>query len=144
MFVPAVLLHCALTLLHVVPPVPGPVIERFHAPTCDRCAGRRGVTIASTSGSDVRAVANGVVTFSGSVARHKYVVAQISPGVLVTYGWLAEVSVLKNDVLAEGQVLGRAGSRTYLGVRIRGRYVEPLGYLGLGGARLVGRGVLSR
>ena len=124
-----------------IAPVSGPVIQQFVAPACPRCAGHRGVTIASTEGQVVRAVLPGVVTFVGEVAGNTYVVQLIAPGVKVTYGWMEiAVGIAAGDEVVQGQSLGVAGGRTYLGVRRGGVYIEPLRYLGLGWARLRGPG----
>lgn len=124
-----------------VVPVPGPVLEGFRPPACERCAGRRGVVIGSQPGVMVRAVRSGAITYAGHVGGRLYVVQSISPGVRVTYGWLAEVGdIAAGDVVTGGQALGIAATRTYLGVRLGQTYIEPLRYLGLGGARLRGPG----
>ena len=135
-----ILFSIALSL--ATPPVPGPVTQRFVAPTCQRCAGHRGVTINNPDGIAVVAPVAGEITFAGTVAHRLYVVVQPRPMVLVTVGWLTSVSVAKGDHVESGQVLGVAGPTTYLGVRMSGEYVEPLGFLGLGGARLVGGGTV--
>lgn len=67
-------------------------------------------------------------------------VVQPRPGVLVTVGWLESLAVAQNEVVQQGHVLGVAGESTYLGVRLAGKYVEPLAFLGLGGPRLVAGG----
>lgn len=125
------------------PPVVGAVVEQFRAPSCPRCAGRRGVVIATEDDAPIWAVRSGVVSFVGSVARQNYVVVEIAPGVKVTYGWVKAAVVAKGQMVARGQLLARAGSRTYLGVRLKGLYVEPLRALGLSGSRLVGPGWVS-
>lgn len=132
-----------LSVVSVAPvvPVSGPVLEGFRAPACQRCPGRRGVVIGSHPGAHVRAVRSGSVTFSGQVGGRLYVVQNIAPGVRVTYGWLASVSDHNvGDEVMAGEVVGTAAERTYLGVRVGQVYVEPLRYLGLGGARLRGAG----
>ena len=124
-----------------IPPVSGAVIQRFVAPACERCAGHRGVTIASTAGQPVRAVLPGVITFVGEVAGNTYVVELVAPGVKITYGWMEIVEGLaEGDAVDQGQPLGVAGVRTYLGVRRGSVYIEPLRYLGLGWVRLRGPG----
>ncbi len=134
------LVSIVLTVVPVVP-VPGPLLEGFRAPACQRCAGRRGVVIGSRPGDIVRAVRSGQITFVGQVGGLVYVVQNISPGVRVTYGWLASTSRSEvGDQILAGHPLGIAGERTYLGVRVGQTYVEPLRYLGLGGARLRGPG----
>ena len=128
--------------LSAVPPVPGPVTQHFVAPSCQRCAGHRGITIDNSDGVTVMSPVAGTVTFAGSVAHQLYVVVGPSPGVLVTVGRLAEVTVREGDDVAEGQPIGTSGAATYLGVRVRGVYVEPLRFLGFGRVRLVGRGAV--
>jgi murein DD-endopeptidase MepM/ murein hydrolase activator NlpD len=128
--------------LSAVPPVPGPVTQHFVAPSCQRCAGHRGITIDNSDGVTVVSPVAGTVTFAGSVAHQLYVVVEPSPGVLVTVGRLALVAVREGDHLAQGQIIGVSGATTYLGVRVRGVYVEPLRFLGFSRARLVGRGAV--
>lgn len=139
----ATLLALILSVASVRPiaPVNGQVVQRFVAPACERCAGHRGVTIASRGGQPVRAVLPGVITFVGEVAGNTYVVELIAPGVKVTYGWMEIAEGLAaGDAVDQGQPLGVAGDRTYLGVRRGSVYIEPLRYLGLGWARLRGPG----
>ena len=137
----ALIVSISPTALRPVPPVTGPIIQHFVAPPCQRCAGHRGVTIATRAGQQVVAVLPGVVSYVGEVAGLTYVVQVIRPGVKVTYGWLTpEAQLAEGDEIAAGALVGWAGERTYLGVRIEGRYVEPLRYLGLGGGRLRGAG----
>lgn len=128
--------------LSAVPPVPGPVTQHFVAPACQRCTGHRGITIDNSDGVTAVSPVAGTVTFAGSVAHQLYVVVEPSPGVLVTVGRLAEVAVREGDDITQSQAIGTSGSTTYLGVRVRGVYVEPLRFLGFGRARLVGRGAV--
>ena len=124
-------------------PVVGSVIESFRAPACTRCAGRRGVVIATSPQSPVWAVHPGVVSFVGSVARQKYVVFDIAHGVKVTYGWVDDIFVSDGDIVSRGLTVASTGRRMYLGVRVQGRYVEPLGYLRLSSSGLTGPGWVS-
>ena len=99
--------------------------------------------MSSVAQSPVWAVHPGVVTFVGSVARQKYVVVKVAPNVLVTYGWVVAAGVTEGESVARGQVLAVAGARTYLGVRLRGHYVEPLRFLGFRSGGLIGPGWVS-
>ena len=128
--------------LAAVPPVPGPVAQYFVAPVCQRCAGHRGITIDNPDGVPARSPVAGTVTFAGTVAHQLYVVVEPRPGVLVTVGRLASLAVAEGDAVGEGQEIGTASTTTYLGVRVRGAYVEPLGFLGFGRVRLVGGGTV--
>jgi len=123
-----------------VSPVPGTVVDGFRAPACQRCSGHRGVTIATTSGSPVRAVTAGVIVFVGQVARVLYVVEDIGRGARITYGRLGSAGVVLGSTVAAGDVIGFSGSQLYLGVRDQGRYVDPLRFLGFTRTHLVGRG----
>jgi murein DD-endopeptidase MepM/ murein hydrolase activator NlpD len=137
----SLLLLTTPAIVRPLPPVSGPIIQHFVAPSCERCAGHRGVTIATRSGQQVVAVLPGTISYVGEVAGLTYVVQVVRPGVKVTYGWLTpDPQLLEGEVVARGDVVGVAGERTYLGVRVGGQYVEPLRYLGLRGSRLRGGG----
>ena len=127
-----------LSVFSVVAPVHGPVVEHFRAPACERCAGHRGVTIGTTPGEVVRAAVGGEIVFVGQVAGVTYVVERISTDVRITYGQIQPLdSLTVGQQVDEGQPLGLAESRVYIGVRVGTRPVHPLRYLGLAGARLV-------
>jgi murein DD-endopeptidase MepM/ murein hydrolase activator NlpD len=127
-----------LSAFGVVAPVFGPVVEQFRAPACERCAGHRGVTIATTPGDVVRAAVDGEIVFVGEVAGVTYVVERISADVRITYGMVQPLSTLvTGQLVVAGQPLGVSETRVYLGVRVGARPVHPLRYLGLAGARLV-------
>jgi len=142
----SVVSHLVAVLLAVSPPVPpvapvrGTVIDGFRAPACQRCAGHRGVTIATSAGTPVRAVTSGVIVFVGQVARVLYVVEDIGRGARVTYGRLGSSSIVLGDSVAAGQTIGISSGQLYLGVRVAGAYVSPLQFLGFGYGRLVGPG----
>ena len=129
-----------LAVSQPVPPVRGVVIDGFRAPACQRCAGHRGVTIATTTGTPVRAVTAGVIVFVGQVARVLYVVQDIGRGARVTYGRLSSSNVVAGSTVADGETIGVSSGQFYLGVRVHGLYVNPLQFLGFGVGHLVGRG----
>ncbi len=121
-----------------VPPVRGTVVTSFRPPACERCAGHRGITVATEPGSEVRAVRSGLITFAGTVALLTYIVQEIEPGVRVTYGWLADAAAREGDIVGAGAVIGHTKARTYIGVREGEMYVDPIRRLGFARARLVG------
>ena len=123
-----------------VAPVRGTVIDGFRAPACQRCAGHRGVTIAATTRSSVRAVTDGVIVFVGQVARVLYVVEDIGRGARVTYGRLESTSIVTGSTVVAGETIGVSSDQLYFGVRVQGSYVNPIQFLGFGHGRLVGRG----
>jgi septal ring factor EnvC (AmiA/AmiB activator) len=137
----ALVLALSPSVVRPLPPVSGPIIQHFVAPSCERCAGHRGVTIATRPGQQVVAVLPGTISYVGEVAGLTYVVQVVRPGVKVTYGWLTpQADLAEGDEIVAGALVGWAGERTYLGVRVDSQYVEPLRYLGLGGSRLRGGG----
>ena len=103
------------------------VIDPFRAPPCDRCAGNRGLDLATTAGTDVRAASNGTVTFAGLVAGRNYVVVRASADrrVRVTYGGLASLAVEQGRVVRTGESLGTAADTLFFGVRVGDRHVDP-------------------
>ena len=107
------------------PPVDVPVAVPFRAPACTWCAGHRGLEYRPPPGTAVRAVADGVVTFAGSVAGVRYVVVRLPDGRRVTYGELAASDVVAGARVRVGRVLGRAGERLFLGVRQGNHHVDP-------------------
>jgi murein DD-endopeptidase MepM/ murein hydrolase activator NlpD len=129
-----------LTFTAPVPPVNGTVVDGFRAPACQRCVGHRGVTIATAAQSPVRAATSGIIVYVGQVARILYVVEDIGQGAKITYGRLQGASVAFGQVVAAGDVLGVSGPELYLGVRVGGRYVDPLRFLGFARGHLVGPG----
>ena len=142
----SVVSHLVAVLLAVSQPVPpvapvrGVVIDGFRAPACQRCTGHRGVTIATTTGTPVRAVTAGVIVFVGQVAGVLYAVEDIGRGARVTYGRLDSSSAVTGSLVTAGQAIGVTSERLYLGVRAQGSYVNPLQFLGFGHGHLVGRG----
>jgi murein DD-endopeptidase MepM/ murein hydrolase activator NlpD len=113
-----------------LPPVDAPVSDPFRPPTCAWCAGNRGIEYATPPETTVRAVASGVVTFSGVVAGVRYVVVGHAGGELVTYGGLAGTMLDTGDVVIAGAVVGTTAGPLHFGVREGGRYVDPAPYLG--------------
>ncbi len=109
------------------------VIDSFRAPTCERCAGNRGLELAVSEGSDVVAGVRGTVSFAGAVGGRNYVVVRslINTEVRVTYGGLAATSVQRGDVVTRGQRIGVAQTTMHLGVRIGEQYVDPVHMTGV-------------
>lgn len=114
------------------PPVAAPIAERFREPACPFCAGRRGITFATRPGDTVRAVAPGVVTFSGRVAGTAYVVVAHDDGLLATYGRFARTWLIAGQRIRVQQAIATAGSSPlHFGLRQSGRYVDPEPLLGV-------------
>ena len=110
----------------LAPPVVAPVSRPFSAPPCPWCAGHRGVTFAVAPGTVVRAMAPGIVTFSGIVVEVRYVVVRHGDGLLATYGGLASSPVAAGDRVGAGDVVGLSGGDLYVGLRVGpDRYIDP-------------------
>lgn len=110
------------------------VIDAFRPPQCDRCAGNRGLELATNAGDAVRAGLTGTVTFSGRVAGRLYLVVRSSydQRLRVTYGGLATVSVQRGDRVVRGQRVGTASDTLFFGTRVGERYVDPLSLVSRG------------
>lgn len=119
-------------------PVTGPVVRGFDAPDDPYGSGHRGIDIAAESGTPVRAVDAGTVTFAGRVGGELFITVQHGAGLASTYSWVSALSVGRSDVVVRGQVIalsgpGHPGSleppHLHFGVKLDGAYVDPLGYL---------------
>lgn len=107
-------------------PVRAPIIEVFREPPCRWCAGKRGVVYATDPDTTVRAGASGIIWFAGPVGGVNYVVVRTIDGVLITHGQLSKAYVRTGDVVNLGEPVGQVSGRLYFGVRIDGRYINPL------------------
>jgi murein DD-endopeptidase MepM/ murein hydrolase activator NlpD len=111
------------------------VVDPFRPPPCPWCSGNRGIEYATALGSPVRAVATGVVTFSGVVAGVRYVVVDVGAGRRVTYGRLDASPLRGGDRVLVGGRIGSTGRGLFFGLRVHGEYRDPAPLLGV----LVGR-----
>ena len=114
-----------------------PVLRRFRAPPDPYAAGHRGLDLGTRADDVVLAVADGVVTHSGSVAG-RGTVTVLHPGGLRSSYEPIDPGVHAGDVVAAGQPLGvvddgvgsaasHCGARTclHLGARRGETYVDP-------------------
>lgn len=112
------------------PPVPAPVIDPFRLPPNPFAAGNRGVDYGTSPGDSVHASGPGVVTFAGPVAGTLHVVVMHSNGLRTSYSFLGTIAVGRGQEVAQGDVLGTAGSKPlHFGARRGDDYVDPLGLL---------------
>lgn len=109
------------------------VIDKFRAPSCERCAGNRGVEFSLESGSAIFSATDGIVSFSGEVGRVKYLVITTRNNRRITYGRILTSSVRTGDVVVVGQQIATSSALLYFGIReIHGDaviYVDPMRYL---------------
>ncbi len=126
-----VLAAAALTL---VPPVDGPIVRPFDPPARPWGPGHRGIDYRVPPGTPVRAAADGVVGFAGGVAGGLHVAIDHPGGLRTSYAYLARVDVSRGDRVGTGDVVGLSGGTgpghgpdvVHFGVRLGGRYVDPL------------------
>jgi murein DD-endopeptidase MepM/ murein hydrolase activator NlpD len=119
-------------------PVVGPVIRGFDPPDSPYGSGHRGIDIAASVGTSVRAAAAGVVTFAGPVGGRLFVTVDHGGGLESTYSFLDALAVRREDVVSQGQPIGRSGTghagdmvpNLHFGVKLADVYVDPLDYLG--------------
>ena len=124
-------------------PADGDVLRPFALGGDAYAAGQhRGVDVAGSEGSAVRAPAAGTVTFAGSLPTYgRGVTIATADGYAVTLVHLGSIGVAKGDVVAEGASIGTMGwsgdaehpvPSVHLGVRVASQaegYVDPLGLL---------------
>ncbi|MEO8162670.1 MAG: M23 family metallopeptidase [Ilumatobacteraceae bacterium] len=113
-------------------PISAQIVEVFREPACPWCPGKRGVVYATSPGALVNSGASGIVSFAGQVGGIKYVVVRTSNGVLVTHGYLTATSLRSGDPVAVGEAIGWVDERLYFGVRIDGRYIDPMRCMAIG------------
>lgn len=127
-------------------PVPNTrrILRPFIAPANAYSAGHRGIDVAATVDADVRAAADGVVHFSGTVVDRPVLSIQHAGG-LISSAEPVESALTPGTRVSQGQVVGTLSSAAvdspwasvhcaapclHFGVRLRGEYVSPLNYLG--------------
>jgi murein DD-endopeptidase MepM/ murein hydrolase activator NlpD len=118
-------------------PVVGPVIRAFDPPDSPYGSGHRGIDIATSVGTPVRAPADGTVVFAGPVGASLFLTIDHGGGLESTCSWLSALSVRKGDVVTGGQVVAASGwghptepvPHLHFGVKLDGVYVDPLAYL---------------
>lgn len=119
-------------------PVGGPrqVVEPFRAPAHDYGPGHRGVDIAAPAGSLVRAPADGVVAFCGTVVDRPLLTIEHAAGLVSTFEPL-DSTLSPGDVVAAGDLIGTVATGghapsglLHVGVRWDGRYINPLPLFG--------------
>lgn len=121
----------------LIPPVAAPIARHFEPPVSEYGRGHRGVDLRAPAGEPVRAAGAGTVTFAGSVGDTIAVSIAHGHGLETTYSSLSEVSVSEGQRVEAGTWLGRTGlmhpggeQGLHFGVKLHGRYVDPLAYIG--------------
>ncbi|MDX2375564.1 M23 family metallopeptidase [Microbacterium sp. LRZ72] len=108
----------------------------FQAPPHAYGAGHRGVDVASRGGDTVRAPADGVVAFAGTVVDRGVVTIDHGAGLVSSMEPVSPLAAA-GDRVARGDVVATlsTGGHTehgllHLGARLDGEYVDPLALLG--------------
>ena len=139
-FAPAKFVSCVLVSPIATPHV-ALIIDPFRQPSCERCAGNRGIEYSTKIGTPIVASANGTISFYGMVGGKRYLVIRTNAGRRLTYGSIANSTLRTGDDVLAGQIIGATGSMLYFGVRensIQGYiyvdvyvdvYVDPAKYL---------------
>ena len=109
------------------PPVDAPVVAGFRLPDGQYGPGNRGLEYATSPGAPVRAIGPGLVVWAGPVAGNLAVTVLHPDGLRSSYSYLAEARVKAGMRVGTGAVIGTAGERLQLGVRVGGVYLDPAG-----------------
>ncbi len=122
---------------HYPPPLSAPVSHRFGTPRVKGGPAWQGITFAAAAGTPVRAIAPGMVLYSGPL--HGYgniVIIQQAQLVLAIYGHLGGTQVHVGQRVGTGAILGGVGSGglltgdgLYLEIRSHGHPVNPMDYI---------------
>lgn len=118
-----------------VPPVSAPVVDPFRPPACRWCPGNRGLEYGTGPGAPVRAVASGIVTFSGRVAGTGYVVVRHADGIRATYGGLTGPFRPQGSFVPAGAMVGLTEGTLHFGLRqdhaeADPAYLDPTPFIG--------------
>lgn len=107
------------------PPVDAPVSDPFRLPHGPYGAGNRGLEYDTAPGTDVRAAADGEVTFAGVVAGARHVTVRHADGLKTTASHLASIEVVVGQRVRQGDVLGTTAGRLHFGARSGDAYLDP-------------------
>jgi hypothetical protein len=118
-----------------VPPVDAPVADPFRPPAEPYGPGNRGLEYATEAGTDVRAAADGVVTFAGLVAGTRHVTVRHVDGLRTTYSFLDRIDVVVGQQLHQGDLVGTTVGHLHLGARLGDAYLDPAELFGDAPAR---------
>ncbi len=108
-----------------VPPVDAPVSDPFRPPSRPYGPGNRGLEYATAAGTPVHAVADGRVTFAGSVAGSLHVTVRHADGVRTTYSFLARIDVVLGQQVRQGALVGATAGALHFGARRGDAYFDP-------------------
>jgi murein DD-endopeptidase MepM/ murein hydrolase activator NlpD len=115
---------------------PQDLVRAFEAPATPYSAGHRGIDIGAAAGAPVRAPADGVVSFAGTVVDRPVLSIQHADGLVSSLEPVA-AAVRAGERVSADQVVGVvaagahcSGRCVHFGVRRNGQYLNPMLFLG--------------
>lgn len=120
-----------------VNPVKGNITSRYGSRESIRDHAHKGLDIAASTGTKIKAVADGTVTFAAtSGAYGNLIKINHGNGVETYYGHCSKINVKKGQTVKAGEIIGAVGStgrstgsHLHLEVRLNGSILNPLNYL---------------
>jgi lipoprotein NlpD len=114
-------------------PVNGKIIERFS----NKVQGNKGVDIAGSRGTSIRATASGKVVYAGEALRGygKLVIIKHNDDYLSAYAHNDKILVKEQEQINRGSIIAKMGDTDsskvmlHFEIRFRGKSVDPLKYL---------------
>ena len=97
-----------------------------------------GIDVSASSGTPIRAAADGQVIATGfsSWGYGRHVIISHNPTLATLYAHMSKLAVAQGDVVRQGQIIGYEGStgnstgpHLHFEVRVNGQFVNPMGYL---------------
>jgi hypothetical protein len=107
------------------PPVDARVVDPFRVDGGPYSAGNRGLDYGTGPGTEVRAAADGVVTFAGRVGTTRHVTVLHDDGVRTSYSFLDDIRVVRGQRVRQGQVVGTTLGQLHFGARRGDSYFDP-------------------
>lgn len=107
------------------PPVDAPIADPFRPPAGPYAPGNRGLEYATAPGTQVRASADGTVTFAGQAGGALHVTLLHADGVRTSYSFLAAVEVALGRQVRQGDRIGTTAARLHFGARAGDAYFDP-------------------
>ncbi|MFL6205767.1 MAG: peptidoglycan DD-metalloendopeptidase family protein [Acidimicrobiales bacterium] len=114
------------------PPVDAEVVDPFRPPATRFGPGNRGLEYGTDPGTPVRAVADGRVTFAGSVAGTLHVTVLHEDGIRTSYSFLRRIDVVVGQRVHQGDEVGVTDGHLHLGARRGDAYFDPASLFGAG------------
>lgn len=123
--------------ISLIKPVSGVITSRFGASSRIRSSNHTGLDIATSTGTPIKAVAGGTVTFAGYKGSYGYlVVLSHGNGVQTYYGHCNQLYVSAGQTVSQGATIAAVGStgnstgpHLHLEIRVNGVAYDPQNYL---------------